>query len=498
MAYTYNDFLKKAKDTGTLSNFTPQEMSLAKAFPEYGISAASLKQEQNQATTSAQRALANEAARQLRTSYNGFVGSKDQEIEDVLDQIGKYPDFSWDQEAPTYENKYEEEQDSILDQIGKYPDFSWDQVAPTYTNPYEQLQKELLDKILNREDFTWSKETDPVFGEYQKQYLREGERATANALAQAAAASGGQTSSYAATAAAQAGNHYAAQLSDKIPELYNQAYQRYLSEYEMMADDLGLVNSQQQLDYQEYLDQLGQYNKDKEFAYQQYLDDYNKLLSYLDAVNGQEQMDYKEYLDKLGQYNGDKEFAYQQYLDNYNKLQEYLGNLQDVNDDEYKKYLDQKEQEKYQKEWEREQQRYEQEQKQALQKQNQQMAQNQVDGILQAGVMPSPELIAASGYSQEYVNAMLQYYRQKAAAAARSSSSTRKSSSSSSTTQKKTTTSSSTASLVSIPKYGEVSVADAQRLASAGLVRITGFDKNGKPVYAPTAKKPTQNIQLSR
>ncbi|OUN20062.1 hypothetical protein, partial [Pseudoflavonifractor sp. An85] len=191
---------------------------------------------------------------------------------------------------------------------------------------------------------------------------------------------------------------------------------------------------------------------------------------------------------KLGQYNGDKEFAYQQYLDNYNKLQSYLGNLQDVNNDEYQKYLD-----------EQEQKRYEQEQQQALQKQKQEMAQAQVDGILQAGVMPSSSLIAASGYSQEYINAMLQYYRQKAAAAARSSSSGGSSSSKSSTT---TTTSSgkfsSTAKLVSIPQYGEVSVADAQRLKAAGLVRLTGYDKNGNPMYVPTAKVNDKNIQLSR
>ena len=51
-----------------------------------------------------------------------------------------------------------------------------------------------------------------------------------------------------------------------IPELYNQAYQRYLSEYEQLANDLGVVNTQQQLDYKEYLDRLGQYNTDKSFA----------------------------------------------------------------------------------------------------------------------------------------------------------------------------------------------------------------------------------------
>ncbi|MBM6896867.1 hypothetical protein H9X86_05730 [Pseudoflavonifractor capillosus] len=490
MAYTYNDFLKKATDNGTLSSFTAQELSLAKAFPEYGISAASLKQEQNTAATSAQRAIANQAAAQLRASYNGFTGSKQDEIDNVLGQIGSFPDFSWDQEAPTYENKYEEEQDAILDQLDKYPDFSWDQEAPTYENPYEQIQQDLLDKILNREDFTWDKDTDPVFGAYQKQYLREGERATANALAQAAAASGGQTSSYAATAAAQAGNYYAAQLSDKIPELYNQAYQRYLSEYEQLANDLGLVNNQQQIGYKEYLDKLSQYNTDKNFAYQQYLDDYNKLLSYLDAVNGQEQMDYQEYKDKLGQFNVDKEFAYQQYLDDYNKLQSYLGNLQSENQSEYEQYLD------------------EQQRMDSQNQQNKEMAQTQVDGILKAGVMPSSDLIAKSGYSQEYVNAMLQYYRQQAALAARKSSggsgSSGTGSSGSSSGGKQTSSgtkpamSSSTGRLVSVPKYGEIPVTDAERLVSAGLLRRTGVDKYGQPTYIPTAKKPTENILVTR
>ena len=269
-----------------------------------------------------------------------------------------------------------------------------------------------------------------------------------------------------------------------IPELYNQAYQRYLSEYEQLANDLGVVNTQQQLDYKEYLDRLGQYNTDKNFAYQQYLDDYNKLLSYLDAVNGQEQMDYQEYKDKLGQFNVDKEFAYQQYLDNYNQLQSYLEGLQKANDSEYQQYVDQLD-------WEREQ-----------QQQAQKAAQTQVDGILQAGVMPSSDLIAKSGYTQEYVNAMLQYYRQKAAAAFRSSGSGGSSKSSGSTVTKvngpKPGPNSNTSNLVSVPQYGEMAVADAERLVQAGLLRRTGFDKNGKPTYIATAKKPDQYIPMTR
>ena len=485
MAYTYSDFLKKAQATNTLKDFDPDELRLAQPYPEYGIAAASLKAEANSATTSAQRAIANEAAAQLKASYNGFTGSYQDEIDDILDQLDKYPDFSYDQEAPEYDNKYEEEQDAILDQIGKYPDFSWDKEAPTYTNPYEELQRELLDKLLNREDFTWSADTDPVFGQYQKQYLREGERATANALAQAAAASGGQTSSYAATAASQAGNYYASQLSDMIPELYNQAYQRYLSEYEQLANDLGVVNTQQQLDYKEYLDRLGQYNTDKNFAYQQYLDDYNKLLSYLDAVNGQEQMDYQEYKDKLGQYNVDKEFAYQQYLDNYNKLQSYLGNLQDSNESEYKKYLD------------------EQQRADAQKQQSQQMAQAQVDAMLQAGRAPSSDLLKQSGYTQEYVNAMIAAYQAAQAAKYASyrsggSGGTRKSTGT--TTQKKPTYNPrGSGNLVSVPQYGEITYDDLEILKKKGLVRVDGVDANGKLKVTPLKNKNNSGfIQLTR
>ena len=503
MAYTYEDFLKKARATDTLKDFDPDELRLTDPRPEYGIAATSFKQTANQASNPAQRAIAKQANAQLKASYNGFTGSYQDEIDDILDQIGKYPDFSYDEEAPEYDNKYEEEQDAILDQIGKYPDFSWDQEAPTYTNPYEELQKELLDQILNRPDFSWSKDTDPAFGEYQKQYLREGERATANALAQAAAASGGQTSSYAATAASQAGNYYASQLSDKIPELYDRAYQRYLSEYEQLANNLGMVNTQQQISYKEYLDRLNQYNQDKNFAYQQHLDDYNMLLSYLDAVNGQEQMDYQEYKDKLGQYNVDKEFAYQQYLDNYNKLQSYLGNLQDSNESEYKKYLD------------------EQQRADAQKQQSQQMAQAQVDAMLQAGRAPSSDLLKQSGYTQEYVNAMIAAYQAAQAAkyasyrsygSGGSSGSKRSGSSGKSTTSKKTMTESTRLSpmgmakmaqgaissgltvndyvsqslkgnTVYVPGYGAITYDKAEQLMNAGKIKLTGI-KNGQVTFA--------------
>ena len=103
MAYTYTDFLKKAAASNTLKDFDPDELRLAQPNPDYGIAAASLKAEANTASTSAQRALANQAADQLAASYraasyNGFTGSKQEEIDNVLGQIGSFPDFSYDQQ----------------------------------------------------------------------------------------------------------------------------------------------------------------------------------------------------------------------------------------------------------------------------------------------------------------------------------------------------------------------------------------------------------------
>ena len=95
----------------------------------------------------------------------------------------------------------------------------------------------------------------------------------------------------AVTAATQAGDYYAGQLNDIIPTLYQQAYDKYLNEYSMMLQDLGAVNTLEQMDYQKYLDQLGQYNTDRNFAYGQYLDDYSRLQGNLEALQSQDAAD---------------------------------------------------------------------------------------------------------------------------------------------------------------------------------------------------------------
>lgn len=279
MAYTYDDFVKAANQSGLMGQFSQDDLNLAQKYPEFGLSVLSLKKDYNNAATAEQRLLANQAANELRKSYGNYSGGADG---------GSF----------RLESKLNRRSDDLLDQIGSFGSFSYGE-APAYENAFAQQQKDLLDRILNREDFSWSKETDPQWSSYKKSYLREGDRATANALAQASAASGGRPSSYAVNAATQAGDYYATKLNDVIPTLYQQAYERYLDEYNMKLKDLNTVNQQEQLDYAKYLDRLGQFNTDRGFAYQNYADDYDRLRSQLADVQGQDQIDYARYLDEV-------------------------------------------------------------------------------------------------------------------------------------------------------------------------------------------------------
>ena len=342
MPYSYDDFLSAATSSGLLGEFSQADLETAQRYPEFGLSILSLKKDYHDAATDEQRLLANEAANQLRSSYGNYRGG---------DDGSRY--YS--------QGKIPGQIDAILDQINNFGSFSFDQEAPVYDNQYAEQQQALLDAILNRPDFTWSKETDPLWGSYKKSYLREGDRATANALAQASAASGGRPSTAAVTAATQAGDYYATQLNDIIPTLYQQAYDRYLNEYSMMLQDLGAVNTQEQLDYAKYLDQLTQYNTDRNFAYDTYLGDFNILQGQLASLQGQDDVDYGRYLDAIN-----------------------LGIQRD--ETEYQR-----------------------------QQQDQALVQAQVDAILAAGGTPSAELVGASGYSSEYIQALEDAYRREAA-----------------------------------------------------------------------------------
>ena len=215
VSYTYDDFLKAYNQSGI--GFSDADMQLAQKNPNAGMGLIDAKVRWNQAKTAAERAKYNQQAEAIRSLYGGYLGGDD--------GFGYTP----------------------VDSPNDY-------VAP------------------EKPTFSYDLESDPVWQAYKKQYTREGQRATQDALGTTAASTGGIPSSYATAAATQAGDYYAAQMTDKVPELYQQAYNRYLNE-------------------------LSQWNADRNFGYGQYIDELNTQIA-----NRQEALQNALYGAQIGDY----------------------------------------------------------------------------------------------------------------------------------------------------------------------------------------------------
>lgn len=145
------------------------------------------------------------------------------------------------------------------------------QSAPQYISRYQDLLDQLTQQYVNRGPFEYDYATDPRWQAYKKEYTREGRRATEDTLGQYAAMTGGVPSTAAMTAASQAGDYYNARMTDKIPELAQLAYDMYLGEGNQMLQKINALQGMEQADYNQYLNALGQWNTDRNFAYQDYL-----------------------------------------------------------------------------------------------------------------------------------------------------------------------------------------------------------------------------------
>ena len=220
--------------------------------------------------------------------------------------------------------------------------FQYDPYTPLPEWQHSDAYNKTMADVLNYGDFSYDYTTDPLYDVYAKAYTREGRRASEDALAQAAAMTGGVPSSYANTAAQQAGNYYAAQLADKIPELRAQAYSEYQNAYNMLRDkynaaasgdqfDYGVYRDRANQDYQQYLDDLnmryGIYTDDRDFGYRLNQDELNRKLGLYDIASGNYWQTHGEDLDAAKAEDA-KRLAYAELLadkGDYSALAEYYG-----------------------------------------------------------------------------------------------------------------------------------------------------------------------------
>lgn len=213
-----------------------------------------LKERQNwaNATTQEEKTAAHNRAENIRKAYGSYSGGGD-------GMKGQY--------SPTYVKPNKAAENSNVDALFNKFNEAYKNPAPTWTPRYEAEIQGLLSDISNRKGFSYNMNEDPIYQQYRDQYVREGQRAMKDTVAQTAALTGGYGSTYGAIAAQQGYDNYLAGLNDVVPQLEQQAYGRYTDELADKYNQLGAYQTEENRLYGQYMDALGQYNTDRNFAF---------------------------------------------------------------------------------------------------------------------------------------------------------------------------------------------------------------------------------------
>lgn len=163
-----------------------------------------------------------------------------------------------------------------------------------YESKWQQQLADTLAQIQNREKFTYDLNGDALYNQYKDQYVRQGQLAMQDTMGQAAALTGGYGNTYSQNAGQQAYHGYLQGLNDKVPQLYQMAYDMYTAEGNKMMDMYALLGQQEAMDYDRYRDTVGDYEAERD-----------RLTNLWDSERN---YDYNKYAD-------DRDFAYNQYRD---------------------------------------------------------------------------------------------------------------------------------------------------------------------------------------
>lgn len=163
---------------------------------------------------------------------------------------------------------------------------SWEELAANrpedYTSPYTERMEELLRQMEGRGPFAYDPSRDDTFQRYARLYQRQGQTAMEDALGQAAGLTGGYDSTYAQQAGQQEYGRYMQELAALVPQLQQNAWDRYESQGQALLDQYKLLQGQDASAYDQWRDQV----EDWQNASRQARDRYESL----------EKQDYSNYL----------------------------------------------------------------------------------------------------------------------------------------------------------------------------------------------------------
>lgn len=173
-----------------------------------------------------------------------------------------------------------------------------------YSSPYDGIIADLYDQITNRRKFKYDVNGDALWHMYKDQYMLGGQQAMMDTMGQAAQLTGGYGNSYASTAGNQAYQQYMTGLADKVPELEQRAYERWLSEGDDLYNRYAMAADAEQQDYDRYVDEYNMWLDQQNLAYGQMQDaqqqDYNRYMDELAMWQGQADSEMNNYWTQMG------------------------------------------------------------------------------------------------------------------------------------------------------------------------------------------------------
>lgn len=134
-----------------------------------------------------------------------------------------------------------------------------------YQSKYQGQIEETMKKIASREPFAYNVNEDALYQQYKDRYTQMGKQAMRDTMGQAAALTGGYGNTYAQNVGQQAYGQYMQGLTDKIPELYQLALDKYDREAAEEKERYSLYKDADATDYSRWGDQVNQWNTDRSY-----------------------------------------------------------------------------------------------------------------------------------------------------------------------------------------------------------------------------------------
>ena len=134
-----------------------------------------------------------------------------------------------------------------------------------YQSKYQGQIDRVMQNITDRKPFQYDVNGDALYQQYKDRYTQMGRQAMQDTMGQAAALTGGYGNTYAQNAGQQAYGAYMQGLTDKIPELYQLALDKYDRDATLEKEKYSVLKDADATDYGRWGDTLNQWNTDRNY-----------------------------------------------------------------------------------------------------------------------------------------------------------------------------------------------------------------------------------------